>query len=165
MEGHHIKPCWNIGYTTKEHLCIDLDNTSFFNVTQLIKIIMLHYPQVGHALIMVSSMPKQVEKWNYPPEKTPIFRRSKYNYHVIFNNFIGYESCCKIIETLAFLGIINEQYVRIREMRNDMTIRTSKTVCVTHVKHKPYPIDFIFNYNCKKEDNGITQFMKLWKIY
>jgi hypothetical protein len=157
------RPDWNIGYTTKEHLCLDLDNTSFFKVSNLVRMIMQHYHEVGNALILVSSRPFFNGKWIYPPYNVPQFKVQKHNYHVIFNNYIGYENCCKIIETLANLGIINEQYVRIRQMRNDMTIRTSKTECVGHTKHKPYPIEFVVNQWCKKEDFGISDFMLLLK--
>jgi hypothetical protein len=159
-----FKPSWNIGYTTKDHLCIDLDNTSFFKVYNLVKMIMSEYPNVGDCLILSSSYQKQVLKWNYPPCQNMMLKVKRDNFHVIFDNFIGYEMCCKIIENLAYLGVINEQYIRIREMRNDMTIRVSKTECVEYTKRKPMIIGYVLNENTKKRDKGIDAFIALYRV-
>ena len=161
MEQLHIKPCWNIGYTTKEHLCIDLDNTSFFKVRRLALMIMKDYPQIGNCLIVKSSYQKLRETWVYRVMEGMKKVVKRHNYHLVFNNFIGYNKCCEIICNLADLGVINEQYTKIRQMRNDMTLRTSKTVCVGYVKQAPEIIELLPNIYNKKEDTGIKDYSEL----
>ena len=157
------QPDWNIGYTTRQHLCLDLDDTTFFHASRLVQMVMQQYPEVGNALLLCSSRPKYAEKWVYPPGKNMYIKRRRHNFHAVFNNFIGYEACCQIIANLAHLGVLNEQYIKIREMRNDMTIRTSSTANVDGVKPKPYIVDFVYNYRSRENGNGIRLFMALLK--
>lgn len=157
------KPDWNIGYTTKNHLCLDFDNTTYFKVRSIIKLLMASYPDIGDCIILESSSPKQREYWSYPPNSPICKRRKAQNYHAVFNNFVTYERSCHIIETLAFLGVLNEEYVRIREMRNDMTLRVSKTVNVEYVKPKPVFLEYIQNHNCNTNGKGIYYYNQLRK--
>jgi len=158
------KPDWNIGYTTREHLCLDLDNTSVTKVFNLIDMLMQNYPQLGNALVLESSSGKLCEKWNYLVSGFLEFHVKRSNYHIIFNNYVGYEFCCHVIETLAELGVINKEYIRIREMRNDMTIRVSQTVNVEGVKQKPRIICLIINPFCEQKTAGIYRFLRLFKL-
>ena len=157
------KPDWNIGYTTRNHLCIDLDNASYYKVRSLVNLLMCSYPEIGDCIIMQSSTVNQIERWIYPVQQQPRKQVKRDNYHVIFNNFLLYETCCRIIETLAFLGVLNEEYIRIREMRNDMTLRVSKTVCVEYTKPKPVFIEYIQNRKSNNRGQGIYLYNKLRK--
>lgn len=148
-------PAWNIGYTTRHHLCLDLDNTSINKVFGLTKMLQEYYPYVGDALIMVSSMGTLKQKYTYPPGSLLQLKTARNNYHVIFNNFIDYKLSCHIIETLAYLGVINIEYIRIRSMRNDMTLRVSNTVNMDYTKPAPYPLGFVINEHCDIEDGAI----------
>lgn len=178
------RPDWNIGYTTREHLCIDLDNTSYFKTSLLVDMIMQEYPEVGHAIILCSSTSTQktrtkelrwstnqdlelredenINRWIYPPNSLPVKRVQRDNYHVVFNNFIGYEKCCKIIETLALLSVISEAYIKIREMRNDMTLRVSQTVNMQYTKPKPKMLKYVINPYTTRQDEGIESYMHLY---
>lgn len=157
------EPDWNIGYTTRNHLCLDFDNTSYFKVANLVKILMRNYPEIGDCITLVSSRPPQLERWKYPPGKPPQKQTRAHNYHVVFNNRLSYERSCKIIETLAYLGVLDEAYIKIREMRNDMTLRVSQTVNVEQTKPKPALIEYIQNPYCKINGKGIFLYNRLRK--
>ena len=47
-----------IGYTTREHLILDLDNTSLIKVIDLACKLMYDYPEIGKCQIMQSSQEK-----------------------------------------------------------------------------------------------------------
>lgn len=164
LRENNLKPDWNIGYTTQQHLCIDLDNTTYYKVRCLVNMLMKNYTDIGDCVIMRSSTKQQAETWIYKPIKQLIKKVVLHNYHLIFNNLVGYERCCHVIETLAHLGVINEEYVKIREMRNDMTLRVSETVNVEYVKPKPVFIEYIQNPYCKKDGKGIYLYARLRRV-
>lgn len=155
---------YNIGYTTKEHLCLDLDDSSYYHVAQLTKMIIKDKPFVGSALILQSSSGKISERWIFPICDIQRKYVNKHSFHVIFDGLIPYEESCKIIENLAYLDAINKEYVRIREMRNDMTIRVSKTECVLKTKPKPVIIGYVINENKDYKKGGIERFLKLYEL-
>jgi hypothetical protein len=124
---------------------------------------MSSYPEIGDCIIMQSSTVKLIERWIYPVRQQPQKRVKRDNYHVIFDNLLPYETSCKIIETLAFLDVIHKEFIRIREMRNDMTLRVSKTVCVEYTKPKPVWIEYIQNKQCKTDGKGIYLYTRLRK--
>lgn len=165
---HHkadlINPDWVLGYTTRNHLCIDLDNTSYPKVLGLVQMIMKYYPYVGHACIMLSSTRKFKQQINYTPPNGLRVQTVRNNYHVIFDNFISYEASCKIIETLAHLDVIDKEYIRIREMRNDMTLRTNKTVLTTGIKDAPKFLCWIKNIHERKKGYGIDQYLRFYLV-
>lgn len=163
QENAQNKPDWNIGYTTRNHLCIDLDNTTYFKVRSLISMLMAQYPELGDCVILQSSTNSQSEFWRSSPFSSPVKVRTAQNYHVVFNNYVPYEFSCHIIETLAYLGVLNAEYVRIREMRNDMTLRVSKTVCVEKVKPAPKFIEYMQNKGCATNGKGIYNYNRLRK--
>lgn len=156
------KPDWIIGYTTRKHLCIDLDNTSFYKVAKLVYMIMQNFSCVGCCLIMESSTCQYSQKLFYHPLKPIETTTKRANYHIIFDNKIPYETSCKIIETLAVLGVINKEYVRIRQFRNDMTIRTTKAEYTTGTKPAPKISMLLPNIHTKKMGNGIESFLKFY---
>lgn len=155
-------PTWNIGYTTRDHLCLDLDNTSYYDVTRLVKLIMHSYPETGDAIILLSSKGKYAAKMNYRPTGEKVFLVKRNCYHAIFNNIIPYERSCQIIETLAELDAIPRDMVRIRTMRNDMTTRVSKTVNCYFTKSKPDLLCYVHNGYTKIRGFGIELFMALF---
>lgn len=161
---NHRKPHYNIGYTTKDHLCIDFDDASFYHVCKLCELLIHEYPYIGSVLILQSSKRKLSEKWIYPVLRSPKKYINKDSYHAIFNTIIDYEESCRIIETLALLDVLDEAYVRIREMRNDMTIRISETVNTLYVKPKPIIVHYIHNKHDKEMFGGIYRFLRLYKL-
>lgn len=160
--GERMKGAWNVGYTTRNHLCVDLDNASLPKVVGLAKMIMREYSYVGDCLIMLSSSPKNESNIHYCPDKGVRFIHKRHNFHLIFNNFISYELCCVIIETLAYLGVINEEYIRIREMRNDMTLRLSPTILTSGVKPSPKPLLCIRNPYTKVKGSMLLNYQAVY---
>lgn len=155
---------WNIGYTTKEHLCIDLDDISQYNAENLAKLLMQDKPEIGSCLVLRSSQKQLKERWIYPVNDTMKKYVNRDSYHLIFNGLISYEESCKIIENLAHLNVIDEAYIRIREMRNDMTIRTSSTPLTSKTKSKPVIVAYIRNPYDNTQKGGIYRFMRLYKL-
>lgn len=161
---HHPKPMPIIGYTTRTHLLLDFDNTTLTKVIKLCILIIKQYPKVGSALICLSSQ-KPYRQWlRYTSTAKPLICRSLPSYHAIFDNNIGYNTCGKIIETLAGLNILNEDYVKIRDFRGDMTLRISPMICTDEVKPMPKPKVYVRTRRCRKHDGMIIQYLKMLKI-
>ena len=137
-----------IGYTTREHLILDLDNTSLHHVLGLANILMKDYPEIGNVLIMRSS--KQEKEYGTRINRHGIPRHNfrKECYHLITDNIIGYRRCVEIIFTLVDLGILESAYKRIRMFRGDMTVRVSPMILSSGIKEAPICMRFLENpYN------------------
>lgn len=160
----HRKPNLNIGYTTRNHLCLDLDKTSTYKATKLINILMNEYPELGDALLLVSSSTYKAITYYVEVHRLTHSTHPAQNIHVIFSNTVPYEHSCRIIEALARLDVVNQQYVHIRQMRNDMTLRVSRTELTDHTKPKPKPITYIVNPNSPKIDEGILNYQTLYNL-
>jgi hypothetical protein len=154
-------PDWNVGYTTREHLCLDLDNTSYFKTHHLTLSLMREYPFLGDALILCSSTRKLNTCLRYRAGSPVQVWTVRNNYHAIFNNRIDYEMSCKIIETLAELDVIARDFTRIRQMRNDMTLRVSPTVNMQHTKPAPTLEKLVVNPYAINRGDGIMRYMAL----
>jgi len=160
----HPKPTPIIGYTTRLHLLIDLDNTTLTKAIKLCTLIIEQYPKIGSALICLSSE-KPYRQWlRYTSTARPLIVRSLPSYHIIFDNVVGYNLCCRILETLAGLDILNEDYAKIRDFRGDMTLRISPAICTDEVKLMPIPKAYIRNHRCRKHDGMTIQYLKMLKI-
>lgn len=158
------KPNIIIGYTTRKHLLLDLDNTTFNKAEYIIKLIQKKWSKVGDCLIMQSSTNKSGN--NRPIYDSLIceFTSVMGNYHLIFDNYIGYNLCCKIIETLATLDILNADYVKIRTLRGDMTLRVSPIINIDGTKHIPINVGYICNNHLNRADGGIRDYLNLFRI-
>jgi hypothetical protein len=138
-----------------------LDNTSYFKTENFVKLLMREYPYLGDALIMCSSKPKFVERLRHIGTYVPTTLVRRHNYHVIFNNSIDYEMSCKIIETLAELDVIARDFIRIRQMRNDMTLRVSPTVNMQYTKPAPTLEKLVVNPYAINKGDGIMRYIAL----
>jgi hypothetical protein len=150
-----------VGYTTREHLVLDLDNTSLSKIISLVCELIYNYPDVGKCQIMQSSIEHgssftRVNKRGIPKHHFP-----KESYHLVFDNVIGYERCMTIINVLVDLDILDHQYRKIRSFRGDMTIRVSPMVLSDAVKDAPVPIMQILNIYNNKSDEKIRQYHRL----
>jgi len=76
-------------------------------------------------------------------------RRTCSSYHLIFSSPIGYDKCMAIIECLAALDVLNEDYVNIRRFRGDMTLRVTCRVESRRVVMQPRPVMLLWNYTQK----------------
>lgn len=155
----HREPLIIVGYTTRDHLCLDLDNSSTYKAVHLARLIIENWPIVGDCLLMLSSpgSGKMVLKGNGEGITTETIDRD--NYHLIFGNIIGYDKTCDIIECLASCDVINEAYVRIRKMRNDMTLRVSPSILTDKIKPAPSMIAYIGNGKTEKNDGMIEVYL------
>lgn len=161
---HDTKPDWVMGYTTRRHLIIDFDNTSLFKMKHLVLRIFDSYPYVGDCLILCSSTPIEQLFYYYSPKGNMKLLHVKHNYHTVFSNMISYDKACHIIEVLAELDVINKDYVNIRNMRQDMTLRVSPVVNVQKVKEKPKVMEYIKNGKVSIVEDGIKLYRILYDI-
>lgn len=150
-----------IGYTTRLHLLLDLDNTSYEKAERIAFLIMRKWPIVGDVLIVLSSYKELSLRLRYSWDGKPWIEREGPNYHLVFDNHIGYNNCCRICECLAVLGILNKDYVKIRTFRGDMTLRVSHQN-KSDGSVKPHPEPKIKFYNRKKErkDGMILEYLR-----
>ena len=100
------EPAPVLGYTTRRHLLLDLDNTTLSKVIKLARAIMTQWAKVGDCLICLTSRKTYVIKTDYYGDNTPFTKRRSDSYHLIFDNGIGYNLCVKVCEALAALGAL-----------------------------------------------------------
>lgn len=148
-----------VGYTTRRHLLLDLDNTSLEKANRLANMIMDEWPEVGDCLVLRSSeSPLRIEvkySWN----NQPWISVTRSSYHLVFDNVIGYNKACRICETLAELKILQRDYMRIRQFRGDMTLRVSEAALSTGVKPAPKPVEYLINTRQKWRDRRIDEYL------
>ena len=155
-----LEPNFIIGYTTRTHLLLDLDDTSLEKAGRLADLIIREWPEVGDCLVVASSTVKLNVRVRYSWNNHPWMSRESPNYHLIFNNRVGYNKCCKICETLAELGVLNKDYAKIRTFRGDMTLRVShQNLSTGAVKPPPEPVELVFNMSSKMRDGKINEYL------
>lgn len=135
-----------IGYTTRSHLLLDLDETSLPDVTALAKMIMQSYPDVGDCLICESSTPSKTSYLKYDDKGIPHERLVYQNYHLVFDAPINYERCVHVVDALVALDVLNPEYRDIRMFRGDMTLRISKKTLSHRTIPNPKPIAYLENH-------------------
>jgi hypothetical protein len=155
------KPALIVGYTTRRHLMLDLDNSSLSKVCGIARAIMHSYPEVGSCLVVSSSdRPLEVElkySWN----NQPWIKRTGSNYHLVFNNDVGYNKIATICETLGTLNILEGSFMKMRKFRGDLTLRVSPSVLTTGVKPAPVPIVGLRNKEATREDGEILEYLRI----
>ena len=152
-----------VGYTTRRHLILDLDNTTEYGARAIVKKIQWEWPKVGDCLILKSSeKPDRVRlifnKWG-----RPLLIHDRRNFHLVFDNGIGYNLSCRICRVLAELRILNPDYVRIREFRGDMTLRVSPAVLYNEVKPIPSIVEWVYTAYTTRRDGYIQNYLKVKK--
>jgi hypothetical protein len=113
------------GYTAKDQLLIDLDNCSVVKAVALARMLQKEYPFVGDCLVV---------------------QCSDDSYHLVFGNKLSWRKISKIVSTLAQLGILNEDYMKIRKFRKDLTLRISPKTEPLKQRDTPKPLLFLFNH-------------------
>jgi hypothetical protein len=153
-----------LGYTTRRHLILDLDNTTAGYVRVMARRIMAEWPKVGDCLILCSSEKPDWVRLVYNKWGRPLIIHDRHNFHLIFDNGIGYTLSCRICRVLAELGILNEDYVKIREFRGDMTTRVGPTLLYDEVKPPPRVVERVYNNYTTRRDGYIELYLKMKKI-
>jgi len=156
---HIDEPRIIIGYTTNEHLLLDLDHTSLYKVTKLVQLLQYNYPELGNVLVMRSSIEQKEPYTRINRKGIPIERVPKISFHVIFNNSTGYAKCRDIIETMVTLNILPREFRLIRAKRGDMTLRVSPATLSDRVKPAPTPWRTIPSPYNGKQDGMIKQYL------
>lgn len=147
-----------VGYTTKDHLLLDLDETSLFDVSKLAILLIREYPEIGNVLILSSSTPSKPNYTKFDAKGIPQFRFTYQNFHIVTDNKIGYDRCLEIIDDLVELDVLQAEYRKIRLFRGDMTLRTSAKPLVHRTVPPPKVEQLIINRLCGIHDGKIIEF-------
>jgi hypothetical protein len=94
-----------VGYTTKEHLILDLDRAK--SLTKAIKFARMSqaaWPDTGDCLLAYSSEGK---------------------YHAVYDSRLSWGRIMNICRTLAGLALLDRDFIKIRDFREDLTLRVS----------------------------------------
>lgn len=133
-----------VGYTTQDHLLIDLDNSSEFIAKQITKDIQDEYPFVGDALLV---------------------RSSDKHHHVVFDDFVPWTRLVRIIEVLADLGIVQKNYAQVRTFRRDLTLRISDKK--GEDRYRPVPnvlCEILCSHDCNHH-YGISKYLYYLRMF
>jgi len=160
-ESSHLKPELIVGYTTRRHLLLDLDNTSLTKVCGVARAIMHSWPEVGSCLVVLSSERDLEIECKYSWDNKPWIRVKRDNYHLVFNNDIGYNKIATICETLGVLNVLEGSFIKMRKFRGDLTLRVSPSILTTGVKPAPHPVVGLRNYEADHEDGEILEYLRI----
>ncbi|GAI76497.1 unnamed protein product [marine sediment metagenome] len=153
-----------LGYTTRRHLILDLDNTGLDYAISMVSTIMAEWPKVGDCLVLRSSTTVDQVRLAYNKWGRPLVIHDRPNYHLVFDNLIGYNSATRICRVLAGLGVLEEDYDKIREFRGDMTLRVSQATLYAGLKPVPEEAAYIENPRAQRSDGYIGRYRKFKKI-
>lgn len=115
------------GYTTKDHLLLDLDHCWRSKAEKVARMIMREYPEVGCCLLVQSS---------------------NEGFHLVFSRKMAWSRICHVSKVLASLGTLNRDYIRIREFRHDLTLRVTPIDRGQGVQPQPKVLDIIHAGSC-----------------
>jgi hypothetical protein len=86
-------------------------------------------------------------------------QRKASNFHLVFDNSIGFNLCVTIQHLLVSLGILQYEHIALRKNMGDMTLRVSETVESTGIKPAPEPLKVIKNIYCTRHDGNIRRYL------
>jgi hypothetical protein len=155
------EPSLIIGYTTRRHLLLDLDNTSLGKACGMARHIMHSWPEVGSCLIVLSSSRPVKLELRYSWNNRPWIRVTRDNHHLVFNNYIGYNKIATICETLGVLNVLEGSFIKMRKFRGDLTLRVSPSILSTGVKPAPRPVVGLSNPKSTREDGAIEEYLRI----
>lgn len=154
-----LKPCPILGYTTRYHLLLDLDDTTYNKAARVVDLIFNTWPEVGDCLILISSKGSDDIRIKYDNFQRPYLKRDRLNLHLVFDNLIGYNKACKIISVLAGLHILNKGYDDIRRFRGDLTLRVSPKIQLGKYQDYPKVLVIKINFQKKRKDGYIKEYL------
>ena len=146
-----------VGYTTKEHLILDLDKThSLYATERLVRIIQQEFFDVGDCLISQSSYD---------------------GFHCIFDNKMSWKRILHIASTLQGLQIVNRNFVKVRRFREDLTLRISsidrgrekseapKPMKVILQNPFPFPAYYSLEWYSHQKFSGIFEYLTCLSVF
>lgn len=153
-----------VGYSTRLHLLLDLDKTTLPKVERLLRLIMRSYPEIGNALIVISSVHKNTTQLRYSKAGRPYTHKEANCYHLVFENKIGYNACDRILRTLRILGLFTKVADKLRGLRRCMTLRISPKVKREGVIPCPLPIAYVINPHTTRNDGMVEKYIAVLKV-
>lgn len=133
-----------VGYTCQDHLLVDLDNSYEFIAKQIAIDIQHEWPFLGDCLLV---------------------RSSDKHHHLIFDNFVQWETLVRIIEILADLGIVQKNYAQVRTFRRDLTLRISDKKGEDRYRPPPEIVCEIINGYPSNDHYGITKYIYYLRMF
>ena len=152
-----------LGYTTRRHLILDLDNTGLDYAIRMAGLIMENWPTVGDCLVLRTSELRDQVRLAYNKWGRPLVIHDRPNHHLVFDNLIGYNTAARICRTLAGLGVLEEDYDKIREFRGDMTLRVSPATLYAGVKPVPREVAYVHSSHVDYSDGYIGEYRRFKK--
>lgn len=153
-----------VGYTTRRHLLVDLDNCTLTKAKGIARLVMERWNKVGDCLILRSSEGSHRITMIATAEPGHVIEYNRDNYMLVFDGQIGYNLCCKILETLAGLDVLNEAFMEIRLFRGDLTLRVSPKEYGDRYVPIPEPVSFVVNPWTVQHDGLIDNFLEALEI-
>ena len=132
------KPGLVLGYTTRRHLLLDLDDTGLPMAMRIARLIQEEWPEVGDCLVLQSSWAPLKVELRYSWNNWPWVKVTRPSHHLVFDGLVGYNKCCHICEVLAGVRVLPKAFVEIRGFRGDMTLRISPAAM--RDKERPAPV-------------------------
>lgn len=145
-------------------MILDLDNSGLEYAERIARMVMHEWPRVGDCLILESTTQPDRVRLSYNKWGRPLVIHDRPNHHLVYGGLIGYNTAAKICRTLAGLGVLEEDYDKIREFRGDMTLRVSPSSMMDEVKPEPRAVLYLLNDNADWSDIYIKEYLKFKKI-
>jgi len=113
-----------VGYSTRRHILVDIDNANVITLYRLPAIIsrLLGYSNYIVCLSSVKKIPI-----SYSPRLNAMTQAEqiRLNFHIVFEKSMLYDLATNFYHLLQELGIVHENYVEMRLKRGDATLRIS----------------------------------------
>ena len=110
------------GFTSQDILMVDLDNCSLWQAEQIAKMIMHEWQTVGDCLVIQSS---------------------ENHYHLVYDSTLNWQQIYDITQTLGALGIVEKNFMWVRELRHDLTLRISPKMYREKQSPVPLPVELL----------------------
>ena len=133
-----------VGYTTQDHLLVDLDNCSLSRAKYTCRMLQTEWPFLGDILVV---------------------RSSPQHYHLICDDFVEWEKLVHIIEILADLCIVQRAYATVRTFRRDLTLRVSPKHGIDRYRPSPEPCFLCRIEHICNGHQGINKYLDLLQIF
>jgi hypothetical protein len=131
------------GYTAQDHLLVDLDGCSLWQATQIAKMIMQEWQTVGDCLVIESS---------------------SNHYHLVYDSALNWQQIYDITQTLGQLGIVEKNFMWVRELRHDLTLRISPKMYREKQSPVPLPVELLGTTE-PENSYGIQKYLRCLKAF
>ncbi|GAH75622.1 unnamed protein product [marine sediment metagenome] len=128
------------------------------------RLIMEEWPKVGDCLILESTTQPDQVRLAYNKWGRPLVIHDRPNFHLVFDNLIGFNTAARICGVLAGLGVLEEDYEKIRAFRGDMTLRVSQAAMMDLTKPVPREAAYCHNMRTTRSDGYIGEYRSFKKI-